>query len=108
MENKFCQKKCLKSCVNFVRTIIFISNVWKDLRVTTNFFSFKQKYNFISFFKSFVPDFDNRHYLLTLNDSSNESTLVCDSYKTLGNDLNLSNEIYGKNDRYTRTFKRGR
>ena len=47
---------------------------------------------------SFVPDFDNPDYLLTLNDTGNESTLICDSCKTLGNDLNLPNEIYGKND----------
>ena len=46
----------------------------------------------------FVPDFENLHYLLTLNDTSNESTLIYDSCKTLGNDLNLSNKIYGKND----------
>ena len=55
------------------------------------FFSFK--YNFVSFCESFVPDFDHLHYLLTLNDISNVSTLICDSCKTLGNDLNLPNEI---------------
>ena len=60
------------------------------------FFSFKC--NFDSFCKSFVPDSDNLHYLLTLNDISNETTLIGDSGKTLRNDLNLSNEIYSKKD----------
>ena len=60
------------------------------------FFSFK--HNFVSFGKSFVPDFENLHYLLTLNDTSNESTLFCDSCKTLGNDLKVPNETYRKND----------
>ena len=71
-------------------------NVWKDLRVTMNFFSFK--YNFVSFCQSFVPDFDNLHYPLTLNDTGNESPLICDSCKTLRNDLNLPNDFYSKND----------
>ena len=35
LERKSRQKK-LKNCVNFVRTIIFIFNFWKDLRVTMN------------------------------------------------------------------------
>ena len=61
-----------------------------------DFFSFK--YNFDSFCKSFVPDFDNIHYLLALNDTSNKSTIICDSGKSLGNDLNLANEISGKSD----------
>ena len=72
--------KEVKKCVHFVRTIIFVLNVWKDLRVTMNFFSFK--YNFVSFCKSVVPDFDNLHYLLTLNDTSDESTWICNSCKT--------------------------
>ena len=66
-------------------------NVWKDLRVTMNFFSFK--YNFVSFCQSFVPDFDDLHYPLTLNDTGNESPLICDSCKTLRNDLNLPNDF---------------
>ena len=57
-------------------------NVWKDLRV----------------FKSFVRDFENLHYLLTLNDTNKESTLFCNSCKTLGNDLKVPNETYSKND----------
>ena len=60
------------------------------------FFSFK--HNFVNFCKSFVPDFDNLHYLLTLNDTGNEFTFLCDSCKTLGSDLNLPNKICGKND----------
>ena len=60
------------------------------------FFSFK--YNFVSFWKSFVPDFENLQYILILNDTSNESTLFCDSCQTLRNDLNLSIETYDKND----------
>ena len=59
-------------------------------------FSFKD--NFVSICKSFVPGFDNLCYLLTLCDTSNEYTLICDSCKTLGNDLNFPNEIYGRND----------
>ena len=47
---------------------------------------------------SLVPGFDNLHYFLTLNDTSTEYTLICDSYNTLGNDLDLPNEIYCKND----------
>ena len=57
-------------------------NVWKDLRVC----------------KSFVRDFENLHYLLTLNDTNKESTLFCNSCKTLGNDLKVPNETYSKND----------
>ena len=85
-------KKLHKFCKNnnfyFVRLQRFGSH--------NEFFSFK--HNFVSFCKSFVPDFENLHYLLTLNDTSNESTLFCDSCKTLGNDLKVPNEIYGKND----------
>ena len=33
-----------------------------------------------------------------LSDTSNESTLICDSCKTFGNDLNLANETYVKHD----------
>ena len=33
-----------------------------------------------------------------MNDTGNESALICDSCKTLGNDLNLPNETYSKND----------
>ena len=60
------------------------------------FFNFK--HNFVRFCKSFVRVFENLHYLHTLNDTSNESTLFCDSRKTLGNDLNVPGENYGKND----------
>ena len=60
------------------------------------FFSFK--HSSVSFCKSFVPDFENLHYLLTLNDTSNESTLFCESCKTLGNGLKVPNGTYGKND----------
>ena len=42
------------------------------------FFSFK--HNFVSFCKSFVPDFDNLYYPLTLNDTGNESILICDNF----------------------------
>ena len=59
---------------------------------------FSFKHNFVSFCKSFVPDFENLHCLLTLNATSNESTLFCDSCKTLGNDLKVSNETCSKND----------
>ena len=38
-------------------------------------------------------------YILALTDTSNKSTLICDSCETLGNDLNLPNEIYGNNDK---------
>ena len=50
------------------------------------------------FCESFVPDFENLHYRLTLNDTSNESILFCDSCKTLGYDLKVPNETRGKND----------
>ena len=59
---------------------------------------FRFKYNFDSFCSSFVPDFDNLHYVFIVNGASNESTLICVSCKTLGNDLNLPNKIYGKSD----------
>ena len=63
----------------------------------SQFFGFK--YNFNSFCKSFFTGFDNHHYLLTLNDISNESALICDRGKNFGNDLNLPNEFYGENDK---------
>ena len=69
-------------------------NLWKDLRVTMSVLVL----NIISIVFTFFPDFGNLYYLLTLNDTSNESILTCDIGKTLGNDLNLLNEIYGKND----------
>ena len=60
------------------------------------FFNFK--YNFVSFCKSFIRDFENLHYLLTLNGTSNESTVISGKYKTLGNNLSVPNETYSKND----------
>ena len=69
-------------------------NLWKDLRVTMSVLVL----NIISIVFTFSPDFGNLYYILTFNDTSNESTLTCDIGKTLGNDLNLLNEIYGKND----------
>ena len=67
-------------------------------RFESHYERFSFKYNFDNFCKSFAPDFHNFHYLLTLNHTSNESTLICDSGETLGNDLNLPNEVYAKND----------
>ena len=44
--------------------------------------------NICSFCKLVFPEFVNLCYLLTLNEASNESSLICDSGKTLRNDLN--------------------
>ena len=95
LEKKLRQKKskklrifCKNDNLYFECLEIFESN--------DKFFSFKD--NFVSFCKLFVPNFDNLHYLLNLNDTSNESTLIFDSSKTFGNDLNLPDKIYGRND----------
>ena len=45
-------------------------------------------FSFCSFYKLVFPEFVNLCYLITLNDGSNESSLICDSGKTLRNDLN--------------------
>ena len=54
----------------------------------------------IIFCNLFVPDFDvpDLHYFFALNNISNESTLLYDTSKTLGNDLSFPNEIYSKKD----------
>ena len=95
LEKKLRQKK-LKKLRKFCKNDNFYFVCLERFESHDEFFSFKQ--NFVSFCKSFVPDFENLHYLLTLNDTSNESTLFCDSCKTLGNDLKVPNETYGKND----------
>ena len=95
LEKKLRQKK-LKKLRTFCKNDNFYFECLERFESHDECFSFK--YNFISFCKSFVPDFDNVHYLLTLNDTGNESTLVCDSCKTVGSDLNLPNEINGKSD----------
>ena len=95
LEKKVRQTK-LKKSRKFRRNHNFYFECLERFENHDEFFSFK--YNFVSFCKPFVPDFDNLHNLLTLNDTSNESTLIWDSCKTLGNDLNLSNEIYREND----------
>ena len=89
------QRKLKKLC-KFCKNDNFYFECLERFESHDEFFSFKC--NFVSFCKSFVPDFDNLHYPLTLNDTSNESILICDSYKTLGNDINLPNEVYCKND----------
>ena len=95
LEKKLHQKK-LKKLRKFCKNDNFYFECLEGFERHDKFFSFK--YNFVTFCKSFVPNFENLHYLLTLNDISNESTLICDSCKTLGNDLNLPNENYGKNE----------
>ena len=89
LEKKFRQKK-LKKLRKFCKNNNFYFDCLERFESHDLFFSFK--YNFVSFCKSFFPDFENVHYLLTLNDTSNESTLICDSCKTLENDLNVPNE----------------
>ena len=95
LEKKLHQKK-LKKLDKFCKNDNFYFECLERFESHHEFFSFK--YNFVSFCKPFVPDFDNLLYLLTLNDTGNESTLICYSCKTSGSDLNLPNEIYGKND----------
>ena len=95
LEKKFHQKK-LKKLRKFYKTNNFYFECLERLESHDEFFNFK--HNFVSFCKSFVPDFENLRYLLTLNDTNNESTLFCNSCKTLGNDLKVPNENYSKND----------
>ena len=95
LEKKLRQKN-LKKLRKFCKNDNFHFECLEIFESHNEFFSFK--YNFVSFCNLFVPDFDSLHYLLTLNDAGNESTLICDSCKTLGSDLNVPNEIYGKND----------
>ena len=95
LEKKLRQKK-LKKLRKFSKNNNFYSECLERFESHDEFFSFK--YNFVSFCKSFVPDFENLYYLLTLNDTSNESTLFCYSWKTLGNGLKVPNENYGKKD----------
>ena len=80
LEKKLCQKE-LKKLRKFCRNVNFYFECFERFESHDDIFSFK--YNFVSFCKSFVPDFDNLHYLFTLNDTSNESTLICESCKTL-------------------------
>ena len=89
LEKKLRQKK-LKKLRKFSKNNNFYSECLERFESHDEFFSFK--YNFVSFCKSFVLDFENLYYLLTLNDTSNASTLICDSCKTLENDLNVPNE----------------
>ena len=93
MEKKLRQKKFQK-LRKFCKNDNFYFECLERFESYDEFFSFK--YNFVSFCKSFVRDFQNLYSLLTLNDTSNVSTLICDSCETLGNDLNLPNENYGK------------
>ena len=95
LKKKLRQKK-LKKLRKFCKNENFYFECLERFESHDEFFSFK--YNFASFCKSFVPDFDNLHYFLTLNDTCNESTSVCDSCKTVGIDLNLPNKINGKSD----------
>ena len=85
-EKKLRQKK-FKKLRKFCKNDNFYFECLERFESHDDFFSFK--HNFVSFCKSFVPDFDNLYYLLTLNGTSNESTLICHSCKTLRNDLNL-------------------
>ena len=95
LEKKLRQKK-LKKLRKFCKNDNFYFVCLERFESHDEFFSFK--HNFVSFCKSFVPDFENLRYLLTLNDTNNESTLFCNSCKTLGNDLKVPNETYSKND----------
>ena len=90
LERKFRQKK-LKKLRKFCKNDNFYFDCLERFESHDEFLSFK--YNFVSFCKLFVPDFHNLHYLLTLNDTGNGSTLICDSCKTLGSDLSLPDEI---------------
>ena len=91
LEKKLRQKK-LKKLREFCKSDNLYFEYLERFESHDEFFSFKD--NFVSFCKSLVPDFDNLYYFLTLNDTSNESTLIYDSSKTLGNEVNLPNEIY--------------
>ena len=95
LEKKLRQKK-LKKLRKFCKNDNFYFECLKRFESHDECFSFKD--NFVSFCKSFDPDFDNLHYLLTSNNTTNESTLTSDSCKTLGNDLNHPHEIYGRNE----------
>ena len=95
LEKKLRQKKSKKLRI-FCKNDNLYFECLERFESNDKFFSFKD--NFVSFCKLFVPNFDNLHYLLNLNDTSNESTLIFDSSKTFGNDLNLPDKIYGRND----------
>ena len=95
LEKKLRQKK-LKKLRKFCKNDNFYFECLERFESHDEFFSFK--YSFVSFCQPLVPDFDNLHYLVSLNDTGNESTLICVSCKTLRSDLNLPNDIHGKND----------
>ena len=89
LEKKLRQKK-LKKLHKFYENDNFYFDCLERFGSHDESFSFT--YNFVSFCISFVPDFENLHYLLTLNDNSNESTLICDSCKTFWALFDLKND----------------
>ena len=72
LEKKLRQEK-LKKLRKFCKNDNFYFECLERFESHDDFFSFK--HNFVSFCKSFAPDFENLHCLLTFIDASNESTL---------------------------------
>ena len=70
LEKKLRQKKLKKLCKTCRNNNLYFECL-ERFHINDEYFSFKN--DFVSSCKSFVPDFNNLHYLLSLNDTSNES-----------------------------------